>query len=100
MDIGKKLRDYRKDKGFTTYQLGQKAGISQSTISDVENNKVSPTVDTLAKILQALDVSLGSFFEFKDLSPSVLRLIKNSDRLNEQQINKINEMIESFKDLS
>ncbi|MEZ2659176.1 helix-turn-helix domain-containing protein [Aneurinibacillus aneurinilyticus] len=97
MKIGEQIRAYREVKGYTTKQLGLKAHVSQSIISNIENDNVSPTVLTLSKILEALDVSLADFFESAGLSPAIVKLISNSKSLNENQIEKINELIEAFK---
>lgn len=63
MSIGEKVRKIRKEKGLSIMDLKEKTGLSKSTISDLENNKSSPTIDTLQKIADALGVDVRDFFE-------------------------------------
>ena len=52
--IGSRLRELREAQGLTTTQLGEKFGLTQSTISKVENGKWSVSLDILSKICDAL----------------------------------------------
>lgn len=52
--IGNRLRELREAKGLTTTLLGEKCGLTQSTISKVENGKWSVSLDILSKICEAL----------------------------------------------
>ena len=63
MSIGRNVRRIRKEKGFSIMDLKEKTGLSKSTISDLENDKSSPTIDTLQKIADALGVDVRDFFE-------------------------------------
>lgn len=65
MSIGEKVRKIRKEKGLSIMDLKEKTGLSKSTISDLENDKSSPTIDTLQKIANALSVDIKEFFEKK-----------------------------------
>lgn len=52
--IGNRLREIREAQGLTTTQLGGMCGLTQSTISKVENGKWSVSLDILSKISEAL----------------------------------------------
>lgn len=52
--IGSRLRELREAQGLTTTQLGEKCGLSHSTISKVENGKWSASIDMLSRICEAL----------------------------------------------
>jgi transcriptional regulator with XRE-family HTH domain len=52
--IGSRLRELREAQGLTTTQLGERCGLTQSTISKVENGKWSVSLDILSKICEAL----------------------------------------------
>ncbi|MFS0841350.1 helix-turn-helix domain-containing protein [Paenibacillus sp. 1P03SA] len=58
MEIGMKIQLLREDRGMTTVDLAVQAGVAQSTISDLENEKRSPSLNTLEKICDALKVSI------------------------------------------
>ena len=53
-----RVRVIRCGYGLTQKQLSDMTGISQSNISDIENNRISPTVQTAAKIAVALGCTI------------------------------------------
>ncbi|NMM51640.1 helix-turn-helix domain-containing protein [Paenibacillus aquistagni] len=62
MQIGDRLRTLRREKNLTTTQLSKLSGVTQSTISEIENDNRSPQLDTLDKICQALGISINELF--------------------------------------
>lgn len=55
-----KLKEIRNQKKLSLRSLAEKAGVSKSTLSDIENNNVkSTTLATLEKIADALEVSMN-----------------------------------------
>jgi transcriptional regulator with XRE-family HTH domain len=56
--VGERIRKRRTELGWTQDQLAQKAGISKSFLSDLENSKRSVGADNLLDIARALGVSL------------------------------------------
>jgi len=56
--IGKNIKDLRNEKELSLRALAALAGISKSTLSDIENGNNSPSVNTIEKISKALQVSL------------------------------------------
>jgi transcriptional regulator with XRE-family HTH domain len=55
--IGEKLKLARKNKHLTISQLEKITGISTSFISDIENNKKSPTSNIIIELCKALEIS-------------------------------------------
>lgn len=53
----------RSAAGLSQRQLAERAGVPHAQISNVETNKVSPSVATLRKILNGLGVGMSDFFE-------------------------------------
>lgn len=49
----------RKQKNITQEQLAQKANVTQTQVARVENLTYAPSLDTLTKILNGLDLELG-----------------------------------------
>ncbi|MGB0467336.1 MAG: cupin domain-containing protein [Pontibacterium sp.] len=62
MDVGERLKKIRKLKGISQRELAKRAGVTNSTISMIEKNSVSPSVGSLKKILACLPISIGDFF--------------------------------------
>lgn len=59
MTVGERIRKARKDSGLTQNQLAARLSISYVNISQLERGERSPSVDTLQKIADALDVPVG-----------------------------------------
>ena len=57
------LWEMRTSKGFTLMKLAEKSGIGKSTLNNIENGKVSPTLFQLEMIAIALDVKITDLFE-------------------------------------
>lgn len=62
MNVGSRIVEIRQQKGLSQYKLYQLAEISQAALSDIESNKKSPTIITLEKICNALEITLAEFF--------------------------------------
>lgn len=61
--FGEKLRRVRENKGYTLKVVAQKAGVSESLVSQIERNHVSPAIDTLLALADVLDINLEFLFE-------------------------------------
>jgi transcriptional regulator with XRE-family HTH domain len=61
--IGKRVRSYRLQLGFTVAQLAEHSGLSKGMLSKIENAQASPSLSTLSRISSALDVPLTAFFD-------------------------------------
>jgi transcriptional regulator with XRE-family HTH domain len=54
--FGEKLRAVRERRALTLREVAEKAGVSESLVSQIERNRVSPAIDTLLAIADTLDV--------------------------------------------
>lgn len=61
--FGEKIRKVREEKGYTLKVVAQKAGVSESLVSQIERNHVSPAIDTLLNLADVLDINLEYLFE-------------------------------------
>ena len=61
-DLGSRLRAVRKMHGLSQRRLAERAGLTNGTISLIEQNKTSPSVGSLKKVLDGIPMSLGDFF--------------------------------------
>lgn len=61
--FGEKLRTVRERKGYTLKMIAQQAGVSESLVSQIERNRVSPAIDTLLTLADVLDINLEFLFE-------------------------------------
>lgn len=53
----------RSDKNVTLVKLAKLTGISKSALNNIENEKVSPTLDELEAIAKALDTRITDLFD-------------------------------------
>ncbi|BHH82040.1 helix-turn-helix domain-containing protein [Desulforhopalus sp. 52FAK] len=60
--FGEKLRTVRERKKLTLKDVALRAGVSESLISQIERNKVSPSIDTLLLIADVLDIDYEYLF--------------------------------------
>ena len=56
--IGLKIKLLRNKMGISQEELGFKSDISKTQIGLIERGESSPTIDTLAQIAKALEISL------------------------------------------
>jgi HTH-type transcriptional regulator / antitoxin HipB len=56
--LGPVLRSIRIERGLTQTEAGAKVGLKQSTVSAIESNSARTSVDTLYKLLSALELEL------------------------------------------
>ena len=61
-EIGRRLREIRTRLGLSQRQLGRVSGVANATISQIESNKLNPTVSMLKKVLDGIPISLAEFF--------------------------------------
>jgi len=61
--IGSRLRKLRRENGLTLNTIAQRSGISTSTLSKIENDKVSPTFANLLKLADAFGLPLTGLIE-------------------------------------
>jgi len=62
MKLGSKLKRLRLARGYTQEELADRCDLSRSFISQLESDKVSPSVETLERILRVLGTDLKHFF--------------------------------------
>jgi len=72
-----RIRELLDMRGWSMYQLSQRSGIPQSTLSNLFLRNNAPTIPTLEKICDALGVTVAEFFGKEgDLLPSDTELIR------------------------
>ena len=62
-DVGSRLRDIRTAAGLSQRQLAERAGVPNGLISMIEQNRSSPSVASLRKILGGVPMTMADFFE-------------------------------------
>jgi transcriptional regulator with XRE-family HTH domain len=61
-NIGQRIRQLRESRGMTQSQLQARSRVSRSYLSRIESGQMTPSLGTLEKIAEALNVGLNRFF--------------------------------------
>ncbi|MCP4023264.1 MAG: helix-turn-helix domain-containing protein [Desulfobacteraceae bacterium] len=77
--LGAPLRNIRNSRNQTIKEVASKAGVSSSLLSQIERNRISPSLDTLFQILEVYGVAPNKFFKDYEVSSRV-EIIKNNKR--------------------
>jgi transcriptional regulator with XRE-family HTH domain len=79
--IGTRIKALRKDRGLSLAELGRQTGVSEATLSRVENGQTLVSAHHLYQMAQALGTDITAFFE--DASKSLSTGIRSVNRRGE-----------------
>ncbi len=77
--LGAQLRAIRKKRNLTGKMVAEKSQLSTSLLSQIENNRISPSLDTLLKLLEVYGITPNEFFKNYE-TDSAVEIIKKRDR--------------------
>ncbi len=99
-DILSTITAYRQERGWTEYQLAERSGLPQSTISSWYRKNMVPTIPSLEKICSAFGITLSQLFAEGDAPVSLTvpqkKLLDRWSRLNEEQQSVIFALIDKM----
>ena len=100
--IGKEIKKYRKNRGLSQKELGEKMNVSQAMIAQYENGKRIPKLETINNLAEALGIDPFSLYSF-EMSTEILEnsindaekpLLDNYRKLNKLGKDKAIEHVE------
>jgi DNA-binding XRE family transcriptional regulator len=65
MPIGPRIRLARRDQGLSQAELGERIGMAQAAVSNLERGVHSPRMDTLRRVAQGLGLSVPALLAFQ-----------------------------------
>ncbi|MFH1143881.1 MAG: XRE family transcriptional regulator [Candidatus Eisenbacteria bacterium] len=80
VDLGRRIRKIRQEKGLTLRAVQQRARVSATHISEIERGKTSPTVGVLDRIATALGVGPGELLDTPPRPHAALRTVRDRRR--------------------
>jgi transcriptional regulator with XRE-family HTH domain len=83
LDVGVRLQSIRKLKGLSQRELAKRAGVTNSTISMIEKNSVSPSISSLKKVLAGIPMSLVEFFSVDFEENGAAQIVYKADELTD-----------------
>ena len=103
IDVGKRIKTLRNEKGISARTLASKADLDPSQISKIENGTSKPSLDALQRICEVLDISISDFFAVttttdhsKQVVPELEQLMETTKSLTTNQIELLNKLLKSF----
>jgi len=81
LDVGERLQSIRKLKGLSQRELAKRAGVTNSTISMIEKNSVSPSISSLRKVLGGIPMSMVEFFSEEILQEIPTQIVYKANEL-------------------
>jgi transcriptional regulator with XRE-family HTH domain len=78
--VGAQVRRRRRDRGLTLADVAQRTGLNVGYLSQVENDKASPSLETLAALAEALEVPISWFLLDTNPAPRVVRRAERPER--------------------
>ncbi|WP_340388179.1 helix-turn-helix transcriptional regulator [Paenibacillus sp. FSL E2-0151] len=98
-DVGNRIRELRKAKGWTQEQLAEAAGLHYSYIGGVERGDRNISLETLEKIIKAIGTEAHELFRFEkdakrqDVVDQYITLISDSTKEEIYTLVRINKEI-------
>ncbi len=100
VDILGRITRQRLLRNWTEYQLAQKSGIPQSTISSWYRKKMLPTLPSLEKICRAFDMTMAQFLSenncLTEITPGQEELLNRWELLTPSQKNAFLGLMDSI----
>ena len=99
-DILAAITEYRLERGWTEYQLAERSGLPQSTISSWYRKNIVPSIPSLTKICAAFGITMSQLFSEDDtpvsLTDSQRKLLENWSKLSKEQQEILFQLIEKM----
>lgn len=101
MNILERITKLREDRHWTEYQLAERSGLTQSTISSWYRKNMLPTIPSLTRICDAFEITISQFFmedntTVIEVTPEQLQLLQAAGKLTPEQIEKLAEFIRTL----
>ena len=74
LQLGPRIRALRQARGFTLRELAERAGVTESFLSQVEREVTSPSIASVQRIAHALDLAIAELFVEEAPHGRVVRL--------------------------
>lgn len=79
VELSSRIKAARLSRGYTLDRLAELSGVQKGILSKLENFRVTPSLPTLAKVAEALGISLSELFAGLDEKPR-LSIVRKGER--------------------
>ena len=80
MKLGKRLKALRKEKKITLKELSEKSGVQIATLSRIENDIMTGTLQSHINICRVLGISLSDFYRELENEAKTVSLTKEKEK--------------------
>ncbi len=93
--FGRRLRQLRKENGWTLAEIADRTGLAISTISKAERGIIALTYDRLAQLAAGIEVDLAAFFadEGRKFTPGSFAVARKGEFRRQETSNYVYEML-------
>lgn len=99
--LGKRIKELRKMSGLTQEKLAEMIDIETTSLSGIESGRHFPSLPTIERIANKLNVEIKTLFDFNHLvsiNEMKIKIIKNIDKLDDSKISFIYKFFDGYKD--
>lgn len=104
--IGEKIRYYRKERKLSQEELAFKAAVHNTYIGQLERGEKNVTIESLAKVCAAMDITLAEFFQGPTVTQpmlsieieQIIALLEERSKKDQQKVLAIIESLLQWKD--
>lgn len=101
MDILEKITRMRLERGWSEYELAERAGLTQSTISSWYRKNLIPSIPSLQHICDAYGITLSQFFTedecfSEQLTKAQIEILNRWYRLTKDQQKKLADFLDTI----
>lgn len=101
INVLERITSLREHKNWTEYQLAERSGLTQSTISSWYRKDILPTIPSLERICIAFGISLSQFFKEETdevvlINPNQKKLLEVVSKLDDKQYNALLHFLENM----
>ena len=99
MTFGERITYARKQKKMTQNDLGKAVGTSGDIIGKYERNEIKPSIDTAAKIAEALSVTIDYLVkegEYQNIDNETLKRMTQLEKLSPEDKSHVFAMLDAF----
>ncbi len=101
MDILEKITKMRLERGWSEYELAERAGLTQSTISSWYRKNLIPSIPSLQHICDAYGITLSQFFTedecfSEQLTKAQIEILNRWYRLTKDQQKKLADFLDTI----
>lgn len=104
--IGKRIRNYRTQKGLSQEKLAELAGCHPTYIGQLERGEKNATLESVEKIASAMDISLSELFDKlgksggDNIAAKCYDLVASKNEAEQKQLYKMLQEMDKYKNQS